>query len=110
MFREGDKDCNETLDYAASLVQLTNTGSSGQEDLIDEVLASGRKQGYDFRLTRPQGEPGQFVWYATASPTVPGTTGDRHFGGNMKGLIFFSTEGPVVFQPDGTSTCPVLGN
>jgi hypothetical protein len=107
LFREGDKDCNETLDYATSLVQLTNTGSSGQEDLIDEVLAEGLEQGYEYELTTTNRE---FVWYATASPKVPGTTGDRHFGANMAGLIFFNSEGPVVFQPDGSSTCPVLGN
>ena len=105
LFREGDKDMDGTLSYSPTLVQLTNTGSSKQEDLIDEVLAGGTKQGYVFAITSSS----EFGWTANANPAIPGTTGDRYFGANMSGLIFFNSERPVQFSPDGSSDDPVLG-
>ena len=75
--------------------------------MIDEVLAGGTKQGYEFRLTTVDPE---YVWFVTVSPTVPGETGDRYFGGNMAGLIFFNSKQPVQFRADGSSTNAVLGN
>lgn len=99
LYREGDKDGNGICEYASSLTQLVNTGPSGSEDLIDEALAGGRKQGYAFEMTRCA--PG--VWTATASPIAPGTTGDRFFGINMKGELFFRSEEPVRFLPNGSS-------
>jgi type IV pilus assembly protein PilA len=110
LFREGDKDGNNTLEYATALVNLTDTGSTGNEDLIDEVLANGTKQGYNFALTVPGAPQDQFIWTCLADATVQGTTGDRHFGGNMAGLIFFNATAAVTFAGDGSSTDPVLGN
>ncbi len=55
--------------------------------LIDSVLGSGTKQGYFFQV-----EPGtdtEFFWWAVAHPTKPGTTGDRVFFTNQKGVIFY---------------------
>ena len=106
LFREGDKDCNEVLDYAERLADLTNTGSTGTEDLIDEVLAAGTKSGYVFRVYRLDPE---FVWVATASPAEPGVTGNRYFGINMSGQLFDSLTGPVRFYPDGSSPDHELG-
>lgn len=110
LYREGDKDTNNTLEYAPALANLTNTGSTGMEDLIDEVLASGVKQGYAYTLTVPAAPNDQFVWTCLADATVQGTTGDRHFGGNMAGLIFFDSGAAVTFAADGSSTNAVLGN
>ena len=105
LYREGDKDGDGTLSYAPTLVQLTNTGTRGDEDLIDEVLGAGTKQGYVFAITSSS----QFGWTANANPYIPGTTGDRYFGANMTGLIYFHTERPVLFNPDGSSDDPVIG-
>lgn len=110
LFREGDKDTDNTLQYASALANLTDTGSTGAEDLVDEVLASGTKQGYTFALAAPAAPQDQFVWTCQADATVQGTTGDRHFGGNMGGLIFFDASAAVVFAADGSSTNAVLGN
>jgi putative salt-induced outer membrane protein len=106
----GDKNTDNTLEYAANLNALTDTGSTGTEDLIDEVLANGTKQGYNFVLTVPGTPDNQFIWTCLADATVQGTTGDRHFGGNMAGLIFFNASAAVTFATDGSSTDPVLGN
>ncbi|MBL4849865.1 MAG: hypothetical protein JKY65_30425 [Planctomycetes bacterium] len=105
LYRECDKDQDGTLNYAASLDQLANTGESGQEDLIDSVLAGGAKHGYVFAITSSS----EYGWTATARPSVPGTTGDRYFGANMTGLVFFHHERPVRFNQDGSSSDPVLG-
>src|SRR5439155_126410 len=44
LFREGDKDHNDVLDYAQSV------GSLGKYNLIDDTLAHGTKQGYTFEV------------------------------------------------------------
>jgi len=110
VFREGDKDANGTNEFAATLTALTNTGSTMQDDLIDEVLATGTRQGYNFVLTVPAPPNDQFVWYCHANATAQGTTGDRYFGASMAGLLFFNTGGQVTFAVDGSSTNAVVGN
>ena len=107
LYREADMDGNGTLEYAPALSCLVNTGPGRNQDLIDEVLASGTKSGYVFRLHR--NPDARFLWWASADPRIPGTTGDRYFGANMAGLIFFSSAGPVRFNPDGSSPDQVLG-
>lgn len=72
VFREGDKDGNNTLDYAPNLRALE------EADLIEPVLGSGVKMGYRFCVQR--GEETEFVWAATAEPVTPGKTGDRWLG------------------------------
>jgi hypothetical protein len=93
IFREGDKDGNDVLDYAGSLTELSET------QLIDSVLGSGVKQGYTFRLTRSASTP-EFLWAAAADPVRPGETGDRHFWTNQAGVIFYTTGGPIPFTDD----------
>lgn len=105
LYREGDKDQNNTLEYAPNLGAMTITGGA-TEDLIDTVLAAGAKQGYAFVL----GNVTPFVWTCNADASLQGTTGDRHFGGNMAGLIFFDSTGAVVFAADGSSANAVLGS
>lgn len=109
LYREGDKDGNNTLEYAGAIGDLHSSGAA-TEDLIDQVLANGTKQGYDFTVTAGMND--QFVWFANANPTVAGTTGDRRFGGNMAGLIFFDSAAPIGFDAmTGMNTSgQVLGN
>jgi hypothetical protein len=77
LFREGDKDRDTVLDYAASLEELANAG------LIDRVLASGTKQGYVFRIVKAD----EFTFQAEAFPATPGKSGDRSFFVDESGVI-----------------------
>jgi hypothetical protein len=95
IFREGDKDGNGVLDYG-SLELLSKTG------LVDSVLGSGTKQGYVFSAHVSTKTP-EFLWYATAFPATPGTTGDRYFFINQSGVIFYGTS-PFDVDPE---TCEV---
>jgi len=87
LHREGDKDNDGTLDYAADLSEL------GRGRLIDPVLASGAKQGYVFETHN--GPHTEFQWFATADPTEPGETGMRFFYVDQSGVIYYSTRGPI---------------
>jgi len=104
LFREGDKECDEALDYAANLGELVNVGPSGAEDLISEELASGTKDWYRFRIRRLDPE---FVWVANADPTDR-RFDKRYFGINMTGQVFYSEDRPVHFNSDGSSPDPEL--
>jgi len=79
IYREGDKDRNGTLDYAASLGDLARVG------LIDPAFGSGTKRGYRFEIL----EAGEKTWSATAVPLVPGKDGDRTFFVDESGVIRF---------------------
>src|SRR5687768_18051459 len=57
LFREGDKENDGTLDYG-STNELSNT------TLIDAVLGSGSKQGYEFAVGASSSTP-EFLWFAT---------------------------------------------
>lgn len=50
---------------------------------IDEVLASGSKEGYDFRYSLVDSE----TYTLNANPTRPGRTGRRYFFVNETGII-----------------------
>jgi len=84
LFREGDKDKNSTLDYATSLDALATAAG-----VIDPVLQSGTKQGYLFSINSAT----QFTFSATASPAVPGKSGDRYFYVDESGVIRYNTTG-----------------
>lgn len=109
LYREGDKDADNTTQYAPTMVSLSDVGPAS-EDLIDDVLASGTKQGYTYAMTVPGPPTNLVVWSVNANPVVPGTTGDRHFGANMAGLIFFNATAPVTFDALGRSNDPVIGH
>lgn len=66
--------------YAANLAALST------QSLIDESLGSGAKGGYDFALT---GTANTFT--VTATPTTPGTTGNRYFFADDSGVIRANT-------------------
>jgi len=71
--------------YAAALTNLS------AQKLIDSVLGSGTKDGYNYVLI---GETNTFV--VTASPTTQGTTGNRYFFSDESGVIRYSTTGTAT--------------
>jgi hypothetical protein len=92
---------------SASYADLQTLGGA---KLIDEVLASGAKQGFAFECQASTAHPSS-AWAATAFPTVPGTTGDRHFAINHTGVIYWS-KAPIVMDPKTCEAPPetkVLG-
>jgi Ca-activated chloride channel family protein len=95
IYREGDKDQNGNLDYG-TLEELARTG------LVDSVLGAGTKQGYQFEVHKSTKNP-EYLWFAVARPTTPGSTGDRFFYTNQAGVIFYSTT-PFDVDPE---TCQV---
>jgi hypothetical protein len=90
IFREGDKDNNNCLDYG-SLAQLQKTM------LIDAILGSGTKEGYLFQAAA-SASTSEFIWFAIATPVEPGVTGDRYFCVNQTGVLFYTTEGSFVLN------------
>ena len=66
--------------YAAALTDLSD------QSLIDASLGSGTKGGYDFTLS---GTANTFT--VTATPTTPGTTGNRYFFADDSGVIRANT-------------------
>ncbi len=95
MYRDQDKDYDTRLDFAPDLTTLLETNA-----LIDEVFATGTKQGYLFRKTFAD----EFSFTAGAEPVLPGRTGDRYFLIDDLGVIRWCRTG----VPDGSSP-PVGG-
>lgn len=71
--------------YASSLAALTTVG------YVDSVLGSGTKSGYTFAYSAATDS-----WSVTASPILPGTTGDRGFFVDDSGVIRFSGSGAAT--------------
>ena len=99
LYREGDKDGNGVPDYAPDLASLVRCG------LLEPELAEEEHRGYRFAVRHHAGQGAdaardQFLWSATAEPVYPGDSGQRYYGTNMTGLVFFSRQGPVVFSED----------
>ncbi len=94
LFREGDKETDGNLDYG-TLLELSTAGASG--GLIDAVLGSGSKQGYLFQAAYST-TTSEFLWNAIASPSVPGTTGDRYFVTNHQGVTYFTTSTAFILN------------
>jgi hypothetical protein len=96
-FCRDDVDQDTLPDYAP-LAELSH------HTLVDAVLGAGSKQGYVF-VCQPVTRPGsEFLWFAVANPTEPGSTGTRYFATNQGGVIYYSTDGPVAVDP---STCAI---
>jgi len=76
--------------------------NSNSADLIDSVLSSGAKSGYNFVFTPgAKDNSGRVnVYSVTAQPINLGTTGQRSFYTDQSGVIRGSTAGPA----DVTST------
>ena len=104
LYREGDKDNNNQFDYG-NLTQLSTF------DLVDDVLGSGSKQGYLFACASST-STAEFLWWGTANPVIPGTTGDRYFCTNQAGVVFYTTVGeyiPGTYGP-ALDTCLIAAN
>lgn len=94
LFRESDREKDQVFDYG-TLDEL------GTTNLIDLVLGSGTKNGYIFDA-QPSSTTAEFLWFATANPIFPGTTGDRYFAVNHEGVTYYSLTGPI---PMDASDC-----
>jgi hypothetical protein len=101
LFRELDKDHNNTLDYAPNLLAL------GNANLIDPALAGGTKDGYRFQVCRgTDGWNAQVKWMAIASPVKPGPNASQHFAINLEQGISYRTDKPFVLDQ---KTCEPKG-
>ncbi len=94
LFREGDKEKDGNLDYGM-LSELNNT------QVVDSIIGSGTKQGYFFAANYSF-TTSEYLWFATANPVLPFTTGERYFTTNMTGVIFYTSGRGLL--PD-TNTC-----
>ena len=83
------------IGFPTALSQLTSTtpgtATSTSADLIDEVLGAGVKSGYAFSLTGGTVQNNVNPSYSvTADPTVPNSTGIRHFFSDQSNVIRFN--------------------
>ena len=99
IFREGDKEGDELLDYG-TLQELSDAG------LIDPQLGTGTRQGFRFDV-RPSTKTSEFLWFAVANPVTPGRTGDIYFCTNHAGVIYFTTTGPPAAIDEGGAECTI---
>ena len=87
------------------------SGNANEEaaDLVDSVLASGRKSGYIFTYRATPADVsrdgGGYAVYA--DPGEPGTSGSRHFSTDQTGVI--RTSGGVVLGHSVPAESPRLG-
>jgi prepilin-type N-terminal cleavage/methylation domain-containing protein len=74
------------LGGAAPCATATSTGAC----LIDDVLATTAvKSGYNFAATAGGGAPA-VTYFSTASPSVPGQSGQRYFCSDQSGVIRYN--------------------
>jgi hypothetical protein len=92
LFREGDKEADQNFDYG-TLAELSDAG------LIDGVLGSGTKYGYQFHVKVDPEQP-EFRWSAQASPIQP-RAGQWHYAVTQDGDVRGSPEA-LQLGPDGT--------
>lgn len=79
-----------------------NLGQLMTSEMVDNVLGSGEKEGYQFQVT----PNGQTSFQIIATPVSPGTTGRRSFYSDQTGVIRYTTDGSV---PDASSA-PLMGS
>lgn len=73
--------------------QFGDLAALGRARVIDEVLATGTKQGYLFQC-RPGPLTPELLWAAAASPMTPGVSGARYFYTNHSGVIWHRLDRP----------------
>ncbi len=95
--------------FAPTLAALGPPPGNGQASaaraaLIDEVLASGIRGGYNFVYVPidngGQGKPDQYT--VNANPVSPGQTGNRYFYVDQTNVIRFKLDGPA-----GANSTPI---
>ena len=88
--------------YAPNLMSLGppppgSQASAAHSDLVDEVLASGIRNGYSFVYVAidaaGNGKPTAFT--VNANPVSPGQTGERYFFVDQTNVIRFALGGPA---------------
>lgn len=69
----------------------SGAASEDAADLVDSVLAGGRKSGYQFnyQASPPVGRISRGGYTVNADPVQPGTSGQRHFSTDETGTIRF---------------------
>ncbi len=90
-----------TLGFSATLADLGGASSSAcvasptQACLIDNLLASGTKNGYTITWTGDGLTP-SFSYNLNADPVVRGGSGRRSFYSNYPGVIRYNATGPAT--------------
>jgi prepilin-type N-terminal cleavage/methylation domain-containing protein len=89
-----------TVGYTCSLTELGppasgSAYSSSAAGILDSVLASGQKAGYQFGLQDCTGSP-VAKYTSTAAPITIGGSGQRAFCSATPGVISYSTDGVVA--------------
>ena len=87
--------------YAAALLNLGGTaaqcvagqaGTVANSCLLDPVLSAGTKSGYTFTAVGGNPTPTNVntTFISSGVPVAPGTTGQRGFGSNQSGVIYYT--------------------
>jgi hypothetical protein len=102
LFREADGDDDGNYDYG-TLSELAAQTKESSYGLIDPILGSGTERGYLFTCTYSP-TTSEFLWFATARPAIPGTSGERYFATNHEGVLYYTTSQPFAIDP---ATCEI---
>lgn len=91
-----------TVGYSSSLAALGGPGgscvaSSTQACLIDPVLASGQKSGYNITWTGDGLTP-SVAYSLNADPILRGSTGRRSFFTDEPGVIYYNETAPATIN------------
>lgn len=72
-------------------------GNANAAGLIDSDLAAGQRHGYNFTCQAPSshGDGVLDIFHCNADPTIPGSTGQRHFYVDESGVIRYQEDGPA---------------
>ena len=97
--------------YALNLISLGGPSAAacgngviattGQACLLDAVVSSGVKSGYKF--TAVGGNPVNLInttFKSTGAPSTPGQTGNRGFGSDQSGVIYYRLDGVAATSAD----------
>ncbi|HXW54135.1 MAG TPA: prepilin-type N-terminal cleavage/methylation domain-containing protein [Candidatus Cybelea sp.] len=108
--------------YAPSLDALGGTGVSASCDqaiLLDALLTAPpyQKSGYTFGYQEESGlvppvptcgAQGSYGYFVTATPSVPGVTGQRSFCSDTPGVIHFDLTGQTAASPAACDALSIL--
>jgi prepilin-type N-terminal cleavage/methylation domain-containing protein len=98
--------------FPAGLANLGpgNPATPAAADLIDAVLATGAKNGYNFRLVGASADANGCLqtFGADATPVNVGTTGQRAFCIDNTGVVRFNTTGAAIGT--GVGVCGAVPN
>lgn len=89
-----------SIGFSADLTKLSGNGilvDQNHAGLIDSVLASGYKSGYNFTYTvlTTDANGNASTYSLTGDPKVVGNTGQKYFYADQTGVIHFNVTGPA---------------